>query len=140
MVNEDPFTINFDEAKLITRIVELQDELENIGANKLLKEIEELRTALKGSMMKNLKDYVIDEISGHYAEIQVRTKIEYNLEKLKETIGSVKAQRYILEQVDQNAVNRGIKNGDLSQASLEGAGVITRTPTTAALYIRKIEE
>lgn len=144
--DDDPFGIeeakarlsaNPDEAEMICRIVSLQQELESNGANKLMKEIEELRVLLKESMMKNLKDYAVDEVSGNYAEIQVRTKTIYGLEELKGLLGK-KAARYITEQVDPEAIKRGLKNGDISISMLEGSGAMGKMPTSAALYIKKL--
>jgi hypothetical protein len=145
-MTDDPFGIeeakqrlaaDVNESELIEEIVTLQNELESSGAYAVMKQIEELRTMLKERMMKNLKDYAVDEVSGHYAEIQVRTKTVYGVDELKELLGD-KAARYIVEQVDPKKIERGLKNGDLSVSMLEGSGAMGKQPTSAALYIKKL--
>lgn len=146
MMTDDPFGIeeakkalvaDANESDMIARIVEINEELESIGATELEEERENVRSTLKASMMKNMKDYAIDEVTGYYAKLQVRTKTVYNLALLYKTLGATKTQRYVIETVDEDAIKRGLKNGDLSATKLEGSGAMAKMPTSVALYIKK---
>lgn len=125
--------------ELLHEIVRLKDELETSGASLVIKQVEALTKILKERMMRDLKDRVIDEVSGKCAEIEVRTKTVYDLDKFILTVGE-KSDRYVSYQIDADALKRGFKNGDLSEEQLKASGAITKVPNTAAIYIRNVGE
>lgn len=133
-----PEEFNLEDAPnedILNRIVELKDDLENSGANVVIKQVEALTKILKENMIRNRQNKVVDEVSGSYAEIEVRTETIYDVNKLAAELG-LKSDRYITNQVDKDAIKLGLESGDISQTTLDK--VITKVPKNAAIYIKKL--
>ena len=123
----------------IRRCAAIEDELESIGAKKLLIE--------RDGIKHNIKEFLIsehfqgesfyDEVSNWEAVSQLRTKDEWDLGTFADAISVNQKKRYIHYQVNKDAVEEGIANGDLSRAKLESMGAVTKTPYSYALYVRE---
>ncbi len=145
--------VDFDADTAIRRCAAIEDELDSLGANDLMKERDHLKKTIK-SHLTNLVDIVgidhfpddktgyYDEVSNWEAELVVRTKDEWDIEKLRGELTNKQKTRYITLRADQSAIKEGISNGDLSRAKLESVGAVTKTPYSFALYVRerKIED
>lgn len=128
-----------DPAELITRIFDIRGELERGGANKLLAELEELKDELKGLMLRDKLDRVVDEESGEVAEIQVRTRDSWDQLRLERLLTPAQRERY-LRAIDVKAIENGCKIGDLSRAKLEVSKAVRRLPYSTALVFRPLTE
>ena len=124
---------------MIRRCAEIEDELKSIGAAKLMNE----RDAIK----HNIREIFItehaqgesfyDEVSNWEAVSQMRTKDEWDIEKLRGELTSNQKTRYITLHEDKDAIKEGIANGDLSRAKLESVGAVNKVPYSYALYVRE---
>ena len=129
---------------MVRRCAEIEDELKSIGATKLMNEREGIKHNIKEFLIDEHSqgESFYDEVSNWEAVSQLRTKDEWDVEKLSLELSSNQQIRYITLQIDQTAIKEGISNGDLSRAKLESVGAVTKTPYSFALYVRerKIED
>ena len=129
---------------MVRRCAEIEDELKSIGAKKLIDEREGIKHNIKEFLIDEHSqgESFYDEVSNWEAVSQLRTKDEWDVEKLSLELSSNQQIRYITLQIDQTAIKEGISNGDLSRAKLESVGAVTKTPYSFALYVRerKIED
>lgn len=124
---------------MISRVAEIEDELDRRGADPLLKELEGLKKNIKVLMVDRGVDEAFDEVSEYEAVLQHRTSEMWDVAALKALLSPAQRRRYIVveERVDVAAVADGAKNGDLSRAELEYKGAVTKVPGSKALYVRK---
>ncbi len=137
--------VKFDIEIAIRRCAAIEDELESLGANKLLKEQKELKTSIKEWLIGNKEKSKLepetdiafyDEVSNWQATVSERSKDEWDLENLRSTLSNKQKTRYITLHADKGAIKEGIDNGDLSRAKLESVGAVKKVPFTYALHIK----
>lgn len=143
----DEFLHNDQVPEAIRRCAAIDNELESLGAYKLLDERMELKdllkeylkTAIKISTPATIKGEAdaYDEISGWEAVVRERTKDEWDLEKLRGELSNKQKTRYITLHADKDAIKEGIKIGDLSRAKLESVGAVKKVPHSFALHVRE---
>ena len=78
----------------------------------------------------------VDETSSYRAELVVRTRDVYDLEKLADLFTQSQRTRYIREVIDEPAIKQGIKVGDLNYARLKKLGAVSKDLSSVALYIK----
>jgi len=138
--------VDFEADIAIRRCAAIEDELESLGANKLLNEQKELKTSIKRWLItrkeengteQDVEVAFYDEVSNWQATVSERTRDEWDLDKLRGELSNKQKTRYITLHADKDAIKEGISNGDLSRAKLESVGAVIRTPFTYALHIKE---
>ena len=95
-----------------------------------------IETKLKGFKKESDLGYY-DEESNWEAILSERTKDEWNVPSLKDSLEMKQIARYISQQVDKEAISKGIANGDLSRAKLEQTGAVHKVHQAYALRVRE---
>ena len=142
------FYLKSDEVpEAIRRLAAIEDELESLGANKIIIEKGKLRAQLKTyltglvecSTSLTIKGgaEVYDEVSNWEAIVLQRKKDEWDLEKLRGELTNKQKTRYITLHADKDAIKEGISNGDLSRAKLESVGAVKKVPFSYALHLQE---
>lgn len=126
----------FDYVETIRRIAEIEDELSRRSIDPLEKELESLKKTLKSNMLADKRSMAYDEVSNYEAIIVQRSSDVWDAEALKSILNSRQRDRYIVESVSIDAVEDGIKTGDLSRPTLEKVGAVVKKAGAQALYIR----
>ncbi len=121
---------------IVRRLAEIEDELSSLGAEKLNKEKNDLRSSLKDFMAKNEVDSVYDETSNFEAVMTPRSHDVWDMDAFSSLLSSTQKKRYIRKMIDEAAAKEGIANGDLSRAQLEAKGAVRKEVGQKALYVR----
>ncbi len=122
---------------IVRRLAEIEDELSSLGAEKLNKEKNDLRSSLKDFMTKNEVDSVYDETSNFEAVITLRSHDVWDMDAFFSLLSPTQKKRYIRRMIDEAAAKEGIANGDLSRAQLEAKGAVRKEAGQKALYVRE---
>ena len=122
---------------IVRRLAEIEDELSSLGAEKLNKEKNDLRSSLKDFMAKNEVDSVYDETSNFEAVMTPRSHDVWNMNAFSSLLSPTQKKRYIRRMIDEAAAKEGIANGDLSRAQLEAKGAVRKEAGQKALYVRE---
>jgi hypothetical protein len=123
----------------LRRVAEIEDELNSRGINPLEEELKTLKSDIKEYLLQNNLDELFDEISEYEAVIIPRSSDSWDVESFKLAATEAQKRRYVEVQEILNipAIEKGIKNGDLSRAKLEAFNAVKKTPVSLACYIRK---
>ena len=143
-VLSDPDTgkLNVDTMEMlieyINRYAAIKDELNSLGAEKLIAEADDIHAKVKEIMYDGGPSLAHDETSNFEAVLSApRSSDVWDLVKFRKALKPAQRSRYIVDAIASGAVKDGLANGDLSRAHLEKKGAVRKEYGSRALSIRE---
>ena len=125
-------------AQYVQRYAAVKDELVRCGAETLLAELDSIHAKVKEIMADGGPDLAYDETSNYEAVLGAPRRVEiWDLASFRKALKPSQRSRYIVEAIAAGAVSDGLKNGDLSRATLEQKGAVRVEAGSRALTIRE---